>query len=317
MSSTAIRNGTAALGARRIALCGVATWVLAVFAAPAAAATDPGTHIDNVASLRFTVGGTDQTVSSNPVSLVVDERLDLTLVRTGTGPVARDPKTTVAAVLTNTGSGHEAFTVAASIAGAIVAVDGDGNGQYDPAHDTLLTGGQTAMLAPGASVAIVVVADTSAAGAAALSVGAKAVTASGAAGTVAAGAGDGGSDAVVGGTGAAAAFSVGILDGAAAPTLTKSQAIMAPDGSSRPVSGARVTYTLDAAFSAASTGVRLADPIPAGTRYVAGSLTLDGAALSDAADSDAGQADATGIAVALGTVPSAAVHRVQFQVQIQ
>ena len=78
-----------------------------------------------------------------------------------------------------------------------------------------------------------------------------------------------------------------------------------------------VTYTLDAAFPAATAGVRIADPVPQGTRYVPGSLTLDGAALSDAADADAGQADGSTIAVTLGTVPTPITHRVQFQVQIQ
>ncbi len=294
---------------------------LALAAAPAFAA-DPGTHIDNVATLRFVVGGVDRAVQSNTASIVVAERLDLTLVRTGSGPVARDPRTTIAAVLTNGGSGHEAFAVTATIGttaanGAIVAVDVDGNGQYDPAHDTLLTGGQTPVLAPGATLALVIVADTSAAGTASLTIGAKALTASGTPGTVAAGAGDGGGDAVVGPTGAAASVTIGVVDANAQPTLTKAQAIRAPDGSDKPVSGAIVTYTLDAAFSGPTAGVRIADPVPAGTRYVAGSLTLDGAALSDAADADAGQADGATIAVSLGAIPAASTHRVQFQVQIQ
>ena len=305
---------------RRGALRGIVATASAVVAHPALAA-DPGTHIDNIATLRFTAGGVEQSVQSNTASIVVAERLDLVLVRTGSGPVARDPRTTVAVVLTNTGSGHEAFAIAATIgaaaaAGAVVAVDVDGNGHYDPAHDTILTNGQTPVLAAGASIALVIVADTSATGTASLAIGAKALTASGTPGTVAAGAGDGGSDAVVGATGAAAAVTVGIIDANAGPTLTKSQTIHAPDGSDKPVSGAIVTYTLDATFGGATAGVRIADPVPAGTHYVAGSLTLDGAALSDAADADAGQADGTAIAVTLA-VPAAATHRVQFQVQIQ
>ena len=314
--STATRRGERASGCwRRGAWRCVGATTVAVAAGPAFA-TDPGTHIDNIAALRFTAGGVDQNVQSNTATIVVAERLDLTLVRTGSGAVARDPQTTIAATLTNTGSGHEAFAVAATT-GAIVAIDVDGNGRYDPARDTLLANGQTPMLAPGASIALVVVADTSAPGTASLTIGAKALTASGAPGTVAAGAGDGGGDAVVGTTGAAATVAVGIVDVNAPPTLTKSQAIHAADGSDKPVSGAVVTYTLDAVFPAPSTGVRIADPVPVGTRYVAGSLTLDGAALSDAADADAGQADGTTIAVTLGTVPAAATHRIQFQVQIQ
>ena len=300
--------------------CPVALVLL--LAATPAAATDPGTRIDNIAVLRFTAGGVDQSVQSNTASIVVADRLDMTLVRSGSGPVPRDPRTTVAAVLTNTGSGHDAFAISTTLgataaAGTIVAVDVDGNGQYDPAHDTLLPTGQTPALAPGASMALVVVADTSAVGTASLTIGAKAVAASGTPGTVAAGAGDGGSDAVVGPTGATGSFGVGIIDATTPPTLTKSQVIHAPDGSGKSVSGAVVTYTLDAAFAGPAAGVKVADPVPMGTRYVAGSLTLDGTALSDIADADAGQADGTAITVNLGAIPAAVTHRIQFQVQIQ
>ena len=122
---------------RGMMLCRAGAAALALAAAPPAAAAPPGTHIDNVAALRFTVGGVDQSATSNTVTIVVDERLDLTLARTGSGAVPRDPKTTVAATLTNTGSGQEAFMVAATLGGApatglTVAIDGDGNGQYDP-----------------------------------------------------------------------------------------------------------------------------------------------------------------------------------------
>ncbi|WP_174286546.1 hypothetical protein [Sphingomonas bacterium] len=301
------------------ALCGVG--VVALVPAPVFAA-DPGTHIDNVAMLRFAVGGVDRSIPSNTASIVVAERLDLTLVRTGSGSVAHDPHTVIATTLTNTGSGHEAFDVTATVGaaaatGAIVAIDVDGNGRYDPAHDTLLTNGRTPTLAPGASVALLVVADTSAPDTTSLTIAAKAATASGTPGTVAAGAGDGGGDAIVGTTGATASVTIGIADANTPPTLTKTQAVHAPDGSDKPVSGAVVTYTLDATFGGATAGVRIADPVPAGTRYVAGSLTLDGAALSDAADADAGQSDGTTVAVTIGAIPSASTHRVQFQVQIQ
>ena len=321
MSLAAKEREKASGGRRRAALLRVGATAFA-FAPGPALATDPGTHIDNIALLRFTAGGVDQSVQSNTASIVVAERLDLTLVRAGSGAVAHDPQTGIAATLTNTGSGQEAFAVTATVGavatpGTIVAIDVDGNGRYDPARDTLLANGRTPMLAPGASVALVIVADTSAPGTASLTIAAKALTASGAAGTTVAGAGDGGGDAVVGATGASGSFAVGIVDASAAPTLTKSQAIHAADGSDKPVSGAVVTYTLDAAFPGPSTGARIADPVPAGTRYVAGSLTLDGTALSDAADADAGQSDGATIAVTIGTVPAATTHRVQFQVQIQ
>lgn len=55
--------------------------------------------------------------------------------------------------------------------------------------------------------------------------------------------------------------------------------------------GDTLTWTLTAANrgDAAAPGATLADPLPTGTRYVPGSLRLNGAAMTDAADADAGQ----------------------------
>ena len=56
--------------------------------------------------------------------------------------------------------------------------------------------------------------------------------------------------------------------------------------------------------------------IPAGTTYRPGTLTLEGGALSDAADADAGEFTGTGIAVRLGTVAGGGARTVTFQVAI-
>ena len=109
-------------------------------------------------------------------------------------------------------------------------------------------------------------------------IGAQAVTGSGTPGTVFAGAGDGGGDAVVGPTGARAELVVPVGRRRDAPTLTKTQSVLAPDGSARAVRGAMITYTLVARFPAATGAARIDDPVPAGTTYVPGSLSLDGAA---------------------------------------
>ncbi|MEI9903570.1 MAG: hypothetical protein WDN06_05980 [Asticcacaulis sp.] len=69
-----------------------------------------------------------------------------------------------------------------------------------------------------------------------------------------------------------------------------------------------ITYSLQASLSVVAqiTGARITDGIPGGTSYVAGSLTLDGSLLSDAADSDAGafDPDAASITVALPDPPT-------------
>jgi hypothetical protein len=60
----------------------------------------------------------------------------------------------------------------------------------------------------------------------------------------------------------------------------------------------------------------VSDSVPTGTSYKTGSLTLDGSALTDAADGDAGSFAGSGIAVNLGTVASGATRTVTFKVKI-
>nr|WP_243848374.1 hypothetical protein [Sphingomonas insulae] len=83
------------------------------------------------------------------------------------------------------------------------------------------------------------------------------------------------------------------------------------------MTGAVVTYRLEARFTGPAAAARIDDPVPQGTRYVPGSLTLDSAPLSDAADADSGQADDATVAVALGDIAAATTRTVQFQVTIQ
>jgi len=66
----------------------------------------------------------------------------------------------------------------------------------------------------------------------------------------------------------------------------------------------------------AATDAVIADAIPAGTIYVPGSLKLDGAAVSDTGDGDAGVFDGQRVSVRLGNVASPAVRTVSFQVRI-
>ena len=298
-------------------------------AGTAHAETTAGTIVTNTAQLTLSTADGDRTIPSNAVALTIAERLDVTLVRSGSGSVTV-PADGIAIpfVLTNAGNGQEAFSLAAVVSDAsasvrLIAIDVDGDGRYDPARDTLITDGRTPVLAPGATLSLLVVIDpaTSTVTAASMSLSAKAVTGSGAPGTVFASQGDGGGDAVTGATGASATAAVPLGATAAAPTLVKSQTVLAPNGSVTATRDAIVTYSLEARFPAAASGARIADPIPAGTVYVPGSLTLDGAALSDAADADAGVVDAGGVAVTLGDIAmsgtGAAIRTVRFQVKIQ
>jgi uncharacterized repeat protein (TIGR01451 family) len=228
-------------------------------------------------------------------------------------------------VLTNTGNGSEAFQLEATLAAGdsrvrLIAIDTDWDGRFDPAKDSPLVDGRTPTLAAGAPLQLLVMVDTpNAAAAGSLTLAARAVTLSGKPGTVADGQGDDGADAVVGATGAAATLAVPLTVAASVPppTLVKSQSVVAPDGSDNAVRGAVITYTLVAQFSDSTATASVADPIPAGTAYAPGSLTLDGAVLTDAADGDAGQVATGGVAVALGAVAGPATHTIRFNVVIQ
>ena len=273
--------------------------------------------------------------ASNAATLRLDEVLDIGLATTASS--LRLPVGGTGAVpftLVNRGNGQEAFALAATLADIDgttggFALDVDGNGVFDPAVDRLLGGTgdvATDLLPPGGTVALLLLVSPTRVGTQAhVTIAAHARTGSGRPGTLFAGRGDGGGDALVGATTAAASIDVGIaadagpVTGDPVATLTKSQSVLAPDGSAQPKSGAVITYTLAATFSGAdpAPGAAVSDPIPDRTRYVPGSLMLDGEPLSDAADDDAGSVDAGGVRVVLGSVRAPSTHTVRFQVTIK
>lgn len=319
--------------ANRALLAGLAGTVVA---SPAyAAGVTAGTLIANTATASYNTGsGGTATIQSNTVALKVDELLNVAVAALAGAPVpASNNLATLSYAVTNTGNGSEAFRLAVDpaiagnpFAGTVqtVAVDSNGNGTYDPGVDAVVaTGGATPALPADGSVRVFVVI-TVPGGAAdgAISqvrLSATAVTGSGTPGTTFAGQGDGGVDAVVGATTAQSNALESVLARMAAIGLTKTAVILDPFGGTRPVPGALVTYSLVSHTTGTGTAdaVRITDPIPAGTTYQAGSLKLDGAALTDAADADAGSAGAAGIDVALGNLAGGSPDRtVAFTVKI-
>jgi len=292
-------------------------------ACPAVAQTAPGTAIDNVADARWTTAATPAAVRSNRDRLIVGERLDVALAA-GRTPVAdaADPVRAIPFVLSNAGTGSEAFALTTAPArpgegegGVRLAADRDGDGRYDPARDAVLADGRTPELATGAALTLFALVPGG--GTDALAVEARALTGSGDPGTAFAGAGDGGGDAVTGATGARARLMLEPDGVSAGPALVKSQAVRAPDGSERAGAGAIVTYTLSARLAGSEAEASVEDPIPAGTRYLSGTLSLDGAPLSDAADADPGAADDARITVRLpAPAGTPAIHTVRFAVRI-
>lgn len=290
--------------------------------------TPAGTGIVNVAQVGFTSDGAAQRATSNAVTLIVAERLDVALARRGDAvPEIAAAPVAIPVVLTNLGSGKESFALAAdsstpTVAVRGIAIDRDGDGRFDPAIDTMLHEA-TPPLAPGETLTLLVIVAPAGDGVepmatdGAMTLTARAVTGSGEAGRMVAGAGDDGGDAVVGPTGAAAAISVPFTGASPSePTLVKAQAVRAPDGSAEPVSGAVVTYTLIARFPTRAAGAaRIDDPLPAGTAFLPGTLMLDGQVLTEADDGDAGRVADGRVSVTLGEV-AAAAHEVRFQVRL-
>ncbi len=316
--------------------CSLAALSAALFAAAPAHATGvlAGTLIENTATATYQSGAGTGTVTSNKVTVKVDELLDVAVATLSTAPAtgtAAAPAVLIYSV-TNSGNGPEAFNLAAdpkvsgnAFDGTLksVVLDSNNNGVYDAGVDTVLTtGAATPVLAPDKSIKVFVLvtlpAGATDAATSQVRLTASAVTGTGTPGTSFPGKGEGGGDAVVGLTTASANSLAALIASLANVTLTKSATILDPFGNAKPVPGAVVTYSLAAKVTGSGEldGLHVTDTIPDGTTYVPGSLKLDTAALTDAADGDAGTGGASGIDVTLGKVPGGTTRTVVFAVKI-
>ena len=292
--------------------------------APAWAQGVAGSPIINRAAIRYDLDGAARSGASNEDRFLIAERLDV--VARLAASAARLPSGGFALPVTieNRGNGSEAFALEAAVANAgasvlRIAVDADANGRFDEGADRILVDARSPALAPGESLALLLLGErtSDASPPDAVIFVARSVTGSGSPGTVFTTRGDGGGDAVVGPTGAEARLEIPLDRPSATATLVKSQSVLAPDGSSVPIRGAIITYTLAARFDEAATSARIADPLPPGTKYRPNSLRLDDIPMTDAPDDDRCSVDEVGIVALLGTVPAGETHTVRFQVTIQ
>jgi uncharacterized repeat protein (TIGR01451 family) len=319
--------------------CGLATlpFVLALLPnAALAAGTAAGTTISNTASATYNdPGGTQQTTPSNTVDLTVDELLNVTVATADPGDVTVVPGTTnrvLSFVVTNTGNGSEAFRLTAngSVGGdqfdpttTSIVLDTNNNGVYDQGLDTVyIAGSLDPSLAPDTSVRVFIL-STIPGSSADLDRGiatltAAAVTGTGAPGTNFAGQGQGGGDAVVGSSGADDTDDGAYIVQNATVALVKSATVADPFGGTEPVPGAIITYRLVATVSGTGTltNLTIGDAIPANTTYQLGSITLQSAALSDAADTDAGEFATNAVSVRLGALSGGTSRTITFRVRI-
>jgi uncharacterized repeat protein (TIGR01451 family) len=308
-----------------------------ISATPAkATGTSAGTTISNSATATYTnAGGQSVSVPSNKVDLKVDEIINVTVASADPGDVSAAAGGTNQALsftVTNTGNGSEAFHLAPvdAIGGdafdpatTSLVLDTNHNGLYDPATDVVYAAGSNdPVLAADTSIKVFVLSTipgTATDGQRAQAdLTATAVTGTGPPGTTFAGKGDGGGDAVIGtstGIGRDKGFYV---VNAVTVAFLKSATVADPFGGTKSVPGSVITYTLVATVtgtgSLANLGV--SDPIPTATTYVPGSLTLQGAALTDTTDTDAGEYSGTAIAARFGTVAGGQIRTVTFKTKI-
>jgi uncharacterized repeat protein (TIGR01451 family) len=138
-------------------------------------------------------------------------------------------------------------------------------------------------------------------------------------GTTLSGKGAGGIDAVVGSTRAQAsqtgAYHIGGVQVSVAKTVVGT---VDPQGGSSVTSGSVITYQIivNAAGQGVAQALTLNDPIPAAMTYVPNSITVDGAARSDLADSDAAGFQNGVVLAQFGDITAPASHTIQFRVTI-
>ena len=299
-----------------------------------ASGTLAGTLIQNTATASYTSGGGTVTMQSNTVTVKVDQVIGVAVTTLTSSPVTIGAGTSVLTYqVTNNGNGSDTFdlTGAPNVSGnafnatlQTVAIDSNGNGTYDPGVDTVISNGAASQaMAPDAAIKVflVVAAPAGATDTQTSQVRLTATSAigSGTPGTLFAGKGVGGVDAVVGATGGTANSLGALIASLATVTLTKSATINDPYGGANPVPGAIVTYAIVAhvAGSGTATGLTINDPFPTGTTYQVGTLMLNGAGLTDAADTDAGAVSASAVAVTLGNVAGGGADKtITFKVKI-
>jgi uncharacterized repeat protein (TIGR01451 family) len=318
--------------ARELVALGMRTCLLAAaWAAPFAAnalGTAAGTSIQNTATVNYSVGGTPSSTNSNTTALAVAEIVNVAVALQSATVSVTAGATGEALVflVTNTGNSSETFALAGDSvlvgddfdpapAVPFIYFDTDNSGDLTPADTPYVQGGNDPVLPADASVRVLVVNDIPAGIAdgdrGRSELAATAATGAGAPGTVYAGQGAGGVDAVVGTSGGTAAVFGEYLVGDIQISAVKSLTVADTFGGNRPLPGATITYqvVVTASGSGTALGAGFIDAIPASTSYVAGSLRLNGAPLTDAADADAGAfttAPTASVGVSLGDLTSAA-----------
>lgn len=327
-----------------LALCNPATW-------PAyALGTPSGTAITNTATATYSDGGTPTTKTASAPVVVVDNKVNLTVTKNADATVL--PGSTNQALLftvKNDGNTTQRYafplplTNSAGIAMENVRIyrdNGTTAGVWD-AGDTLYVDASTFgdVLADG-SLQVLIVANTPAGATSGLTAEYQLTATTVNAGTLTvtsptAGANTAGVDVVFADIAGSASGDLARDGKHSAPgiytvnllslALNKAVAVLWDPNNlfvtPKAIPGAILTYTITANVTGSGTAaaVVITDPIPTNATYVANSLKLNSAALSDASDGDVGSVGGTPatVTVGLGDMTSATpVQTISFDVTI-
>ncbi|MGI9247903.1 MAG: hypothetical protein ACR2QI_02735 [Woeseiaceae bacterium] len=304
-----------------------------------AVGTAVGTVIENTAVVSYDLAGTPLTLQSNTTTIAVAERINVTVTLQSPQTLVSPGETGRALLftVTNTGNGTETFqlSIDSVIAGddfdPIPAVPGiyfdtDGSGDFNAGDQPYTPGTNDPDLLADESISIFLVNDIPSGlgngqtGRTELT--AASATGTGTPGTVYANQGDGGVNAVIGLTGGEAIDTGEYLVSDVLVDVVKSQLVSDPFGGNEAVPGATLTYTIivDVISAGSATASVVRDAIPTFSTFVPNSITLNGGAISDATDGDAGEFDVSGapaVVVRLGDLTQAdGAQTIAFQVLI-
>ena len=307
-----------------------------------AQATAAGTIINNEATASFSIAGVPSTRTAS-ASFTVQEIIDVTVTWVDSTNIFADTPELDAVSqfeVANIGNGSEDFvlSVANSSAadqfdfvlpgGVEIFIDDPVNGTqgvFDIDDDLFVT---STTIAPETTITVFVVADVPAGlnqadeGHIDLIATSNTTGAAGAApGTVLAGLGDSGTDAIVGST-QATAFDTAIYEISTVDvTLTKTiLSVTDTFGGNQFLPGSTVVYRIEISVAGGvADSLIITDPIPVDTTYVAESVDLDGADMTDASGDDQADFDVTNantVTVDLGTVADGTTHTIDITVTV-
>ncbi len=299
----------------RLVIAAISLFV-ALFAKDAwAVGTAAGTLINNSAQMTYTMSGTTYSGISNVNTIRVNEVINNATTwqdsLPGVSVSLGQTNAVVTMKLTNIGNAPDSYTLAAistspsgtwfTATPTAIYLDTNGNGLYDPGTDALyLPGTNDPSVNADQSITLFIASTIPATalvdgqkGAVQLTCMSK--TGSGAPGTVLPGVGPGGSDAIVGRSGGASSASGIYVVSTVAISINKSATVTDVTGGNQVMTNSIIHYTLSvtATGSGSAMNVVIRDAIPANTTYVPNTLKLNNGALTDAADGDGGDVNAT------------------------